>query len=382
MQPLAVGGAAVILWVGGLVLHSNVGAVVLLGTVAVLLTSRLHPALVPWVHPSEERGVVAIAPSGDWSWNGAIIARRSRIRQALVVPPTGDEAALLRVELLGADALEFRVRLAEARRFLEAAQLDATSSVATFAVASRAETNAVSCWILRGAPVAFLAMGFLFGSVEIGLLTLPAIAVLVIAFGIPTRVRVGADAVEWRWLFWRTRVGYRDLRAARYGDGEIVLERRDGARVVLRSGTDREHVAMHRRLRERLERALGAQHRTNGAQAFDLATLDRHGAPVEEWLGRLRALGAASTQDYRAAPPDPSAMFEVVHDTTASPARRAAALVATGDALDDDRRARIAASARAMLDTDLRAAFEAVLSSDDAALRRAMAALTREGVID
>ncbi len=377
VHPIGPAAAAVILLIASWGLESNVATAIALGTLVALLLSRLYPSLLPWVHRSEQRGVLAIAPSGDWSWNGALFAKRSNVRQALVSPPIGDSPALLLVEVWGGEVVEFEVRLGEARRFLEAARLDAIHSVATFTIASRADTNWIFTWMLRVAPVAFLIGGAVFSSVEIGLLSVPAIVLLVVSHAIPTRVRVGADAIEWRWLLFRTRIAYRDLRATKYGEGVIAFDKRDGARVVLRSGTSGKHLEVHHRLRERIERAVRAHDRALDAPQFDIVMLDRHGDSVGDWIERLRALGAPSTADYRAAPIDRSAIVATVHDTAASPARRAAALVVVADALDEEERERLAAAAGGVLDTDLRAAIGAALAADDAALRRAMDALTR-----
>jgi len=378
VHPSGPAAAAVLLLILGGMLNSTVCVVGAMLVIVALGASRISPSLIPWIYPTHERGRLRIDSARDWLWNDGAIATSKRVTQAIVVPPVGDVPPILRVELRSGDCLEFEVALGEGRRFLEHARLDPTHSVATFMVASTAETNAWIAWSLVAAPFVFLGLAIRFENGALAIAAPVALLVLIVAFAVRTRVRVGADAIEWRWLLVRRRVAYRELATQRYGEGVIVFKRRSGKRSILRTGTNERNTAVHRRIVERLDRALMAHGRAVDAPKFDLATLDRQGESVESWIERLRALGSVSTTDYRAAPVDPAALLAIVDDVNVVPARRAAALIVGESALTHEARGALSARAKGMLNAELRAAIEAVLTADDRALRRAMDALMRE----
>jgi len=99
IHPIGPAAAAVVLIIAAAKFDSTLGGMIGLFAFIAVVISRLSPSILPWLHPREERGVVATTSSGDWTWNGAVVAKRGKARQAVVAPPTGNAPAPLRVVL-------------------------------------------------------------------------------------------------------------------------------------------------------------------------------------------------------------------------------------------------------------------------------------------
>lgn len=206
-------------------------------------------------------------------------------------------------------------------------------------------------------------------------------------------VVVGDDGVRIRGVGRRAFVRYADIARVEDDGKGVVLVRRNGRSVSLRTwchgmralGTPG-HTDEARARAERDRDALGAAIRARmaghdaGLAASKLALLDRKGRPVEQWRGDLvRLVGGGS--DYRRVAFDQAELAAVLDDGTATAERRigAALALAASDREAAAPRLRVAASASA--NDRLRIALEKVGDGalDDADVELAVVAESEQG---
>src|SRR5262249_31956734 len=154
------------------------------------------------------------------------------------------------------------------------------------------------------------------------------IGVIVVLDFIPTRLRVGADGVELRWLWLRRLLAYRDMASVtRYEKGKLgkrghqtglCFEMRSGeVRVPFRSDEGGEGAVLEERIREAMPPFYAAD------PSADPARLRRGKRTLREWVTALRALGAGANASHRTAPFPRERLFRIVEDPSADPTDRA-----------------------------------------------------------
>jgi hypothetical protein len=291
---------------------------------------------------------------------------REQIEAGFVSPGTFPKLILRRrgllpqIELTAAD-------VTEARAVLRALGLDASQSVASFHVQSKALTEPSLVY-----PIA-IALGVVFALLRQGMgsAALQASALLAglagaFLFLSRTHVDVGADGVSVTWLGRSRFVGYDQIACVtsfERGSGRsqrngIVLTLKDQGelRVGVAGGgiTEGCNTLL---LEERIQQSLEA-FRKGGAEA-DAALLRRGGRDIAAWIIALRSLGAGANADMRTAPMPRERLFRIVEDPSSAPPDRAAAAIALAPDLDDEGRARLRGAASATAGSRLRIAIEA-----------------------
>jgi len=320
---------------------------------------------------------------------GARLIPRSRIRAGFVLPGRGrSPRVLLRLRLGLPVELQMGNR-EEARALLRALGLDVSQRVADFRLLSRARADPLGAF---GLSMGFMVLGVVLAtavsSIARGLgpafLVVPAL-LLAAMMVVPTRLRVGADGLEIRWMGTHRFERYDDIaRVVRYEKG-FGRSRVIGLEVSLRSGQtlrlpvqdrswDSDQIGLvEERIREARE-GLRA-----GDTVSDAARLERGTRGMKDWVAELQAIGAGANVTLRTAPLPKDRLLRVVEDASLRSASRAAAAVALVADLDDDARARLRVVAESTAEPLLRVALErAAGGASEAELEEVLAEVSRE----
>lgn len=325
---------------------------------------------------------------------GARYFPRSEITTGHLIP--GRDGAPPRVVIGRRRRLAVTVEVSgndEGRAILRALGLGASQSVAKFKalsplIAKRPYLGMVAS-LLINLPLQLFGRMILHseGPVLVWVLLLLGSLLLSMLLMMQTRVLVGADGIELRWLWQKRFLAFREIaRVVTYENG-WALSKSSGVKVVLESGESVRLAIINQRklhdnalmLRERIDEARSA-YRAGGTETA-AALLGRERRGVAQWITSLRALGAGANADMRTAPIPRERLFRVVEDPALDPTSRAAAAVALGTELDDDGRARLRAAAKATVEPKLRFAIEKAADAsavEDGAIEAALAELEAE----
>jgi hypothetical protein len=353
---------------------------IVLGGVATLYAWRKN--FSPVMQPVDTRA--------DWTGvrlGGALVAR-SKIRAGFIKPTAGAPRVLLQRTF--GPSIELEVSRGEdGRALLMALGLDVSQTVANFRTPSRVLTARWFAPLLLGgfAGIVALSMALRGPAAFVGFFLAVAWMMCFVALtAIPSRLRVGADGVDIRWLHTRRFLAHGDIvGVVRFekGWGNSKLE---GLRVTLRSGEevqipirrgqfDDDQLAI---IGERILEGKEALER--GDIAVDAALLERGDRPLRDWVASLRAIGTEANATLRTAPVPRDRLMHIVEDPKQAPAARAAAAVALGGALDAEGRVRLRLAAEATAAPKLRVAIERVANGEkDAEIEEALAEIDGEG---
>ena len=328
---------------------------------------------------------------------GRHFVRRTQIRAGFVKPLAGAAPSVL-LERTSALPIELRAASLEvARALLRALGLDVSQTVAEFRTLSRMLANPPRGRIfgLLFAPFVLGVVLFDLGSSHLGLalfaLFFPLMFGFVLLSSVATRVRVGVDGIETRWLLTRRFLAYGEISSVgRYERdlGNLGKSKIAGLRLELVSGEDvwlpirrgtwdRDQIPLiEERIREAIEGFRGDD------VSVEAALLARGDRAVGAWVAELRSIGAGANATLRTAPVPHERLMRIALDPSQSPSARAAAAVALGRELDDDGRERLRMASEATVLQKLRVAIEKAASGqDDAAMEEALSevALASEG---
>jgi len=214
-----------------------------------------------------------------------------------------------------------------------------------------------------------------------------AMLTVVVLSNTSTRLRIGRDAIETRWL-WRRR-SHRITELLRLEvmprtwvhPHRVRVHRKNGVPFELPiSQRPRAHPAGFEEVSRVVERIEAAMHAAGRATDARFGEWNRSRAVLapEDWLSALR-LG---DREYREAamPFDPSTLLEVLDDVHAPLEDRAAAAVALGARADVALNIRLLERTRSTALPELVKVIEAVRAGDDAALHRALKRVPRARV--
>ena len=301
----------------------------------------------------------------------------SSIKRALVVPTK--ELDFVRLARRGRPDVDLAFEFVwQSDAFLRAVGLDPARRAADFFLQSPARRT----W---GGFLAFAALLVTSFSV-IALAQSPwALASLlaVAAIFAPCRVRVGADGVERRWLFFRRMIRVASIRDVTVHAQPVVPTSRnlvhrvdlhlvDASTFSLCSGSEQTAAIVAERVR-----AVRRAHRGSPDQGIDLVNaLSRGTRTAGEWLAHLRALtrdGADAGARYRSAAIERTDLVRVAEDAALAAPVRLAAAVALAVDVDETERKRIADLAVASADPHVRDGMTRIAeAADDAAIEEAL----------
>jgi hypothetical protein len=316
---------------------------------------------------------------------------RAQIRAGFVMPGTGAPRVHLRRR--GRFPIELQTgSVDEARAMLRAMGLDASQTVAEFRTLSRALAKRrylVGLGLLIGAF--FSGFGSALGTIAShSAMGASAFLVPILPFVVimvwPSRLRIGADGFELRWLWTRRFVRYDEVLGFSRFEKGLGNSRTVGIAITLRSGEEvlvpiqrsnwnnnAECVLIEERLREAKEGFRA------GDVAADAAMLQRGQRDVRDWVAALRAIGTGANATLRTAPVPHDRLLRIVEDPSQDAAARAAAAVALGADLDEPGRARLRVAAEAIAAPKLRVAIEkAAERADDAEIEAALSEIDAE----
>ncbi len=299
---------------------------------------------------------------------------RSALRDGMVVPRSNAPPLVrFRSRRLFSLPIEIEVESeAEGRRLLRAMGLDASQSVATFRLPSRA---LASKWF-RFVPFAFIPLFMGFGAMSANghlnavLSVVPFLMLAyVLALLVPSKVHVGADGVLVTWMRTKRFIPHAAIAELTEYESGWGNSRLLGVDIRLASGeVVRVPVASRKwaanapaTLRARIEEAREA-HRNGGVLNEAAVVLGREGRSVVEWIAALRSVGAGTNATHRIAPVNPDRLWSIVEDPSTDARSRAAAAVALSTSTDDEGRMRLRAAAVATAAPKLRVALETLAS--------------------
>lgn len=339
--------------------------------------------------PVARRGRLDVGKEGI-ELDGAMIATRASMTEGFVARAGSDWHVHVErrwprpTVLLGASSEK------DAKELLEHLELDASRTVASFKLESRAARG----WV--AAIAAFLVVAAFFGAGLIDasgpsnpadglpallrLSTVGIIALYALFVAVPRRLVIGADGLLLSWLGWRKFVSFEGV----YTIGPVMagssivgaaLMGRYGPSEVLRM---RGRMVEELRARdvERMQQRLGDAFAEYKKRARDAAAAipERGVRPVADWVRALRALGHGANADHRTAPVEPEALLRVIEDPSAKPEKRAGAAIAYA-ARGEDARKRLRIAAESTASPEIRAVFE--LAAEEADEAPVAAALDR-----
>lgn len=297
---------------------------------------------------------------------GQLLVGREDIVQAVVVPV--DEESRQCVVEITRRGFKPRLRLLapsvpHAREALHALELDAGRSVAELWCTSR--------WLAVPLPVrlfaevaALVALVWIAAATSQPMLVLAAVALRVVGYAVPTRIRVGADGIWQSWLGIRRFYAFSRVADVRWYEEEcmgtrtsgVELELTDGKRVCLPAARAAWNKSEAPKLLERVEEAFEAYRAAR--KSGELSCLLRDKRTFVEWVHALRAVGSGANVDLRTPPVPADRLLDVVEDSGATPLARASAAVAISSAVSPSERARIRVAAKAAAAPGLRRALE------------------------
>jgi len=269
-----------------------------------------------------------------------------------------------------------------ARDLLRALGFDASQTTATYRLRSLALVR------YRWAPLLLIPLIMLATALHVpaAALVLPVTLLLILPLFLVTgKLVVGVDGVLVRWLWIREFIASRDI--VRVGQFDLGSRRNNVRGVELTTakrtirlpvssawqGTD-DTTVIARRIEDARALAASAAHVGDDALLFS-----RGDAPMRDWIGRLRALGAGATATLRTAAVPPEHLWRVADDPSQPAMKRAAAAVALAPSLDATGRVRLAEIARATAAPKLRVALErAAEDAPDDSLEAALQEIERE----
>jgi hypothetical protein len=288
--------------------------------------------------------------------------------------------------------LEVRVKsAAEGRELLKALGLDVAQRVAPFFAASPTG-GARGLAIAAGGTAAFsLALMYLLPSwgwrsvlmddiATIARSVLPVLVMLAwsVLSTIPTRVTVGADGLEVRWLRRRRFVPYRSILRVVPAFGQLRVVLADGTTLRLRGQrrsftpqTRPEHRAMVDRMGAAIDEHLAASRVQEAVAQLPAPREDGAG-----WLRELEAVQVGIEGGYRRAIVSDEVLWRVVEDASIDEKTRAGAAVALRKVLGDEGRARLRVVAEATASPRLRVALEAASGNEEGAIAQSLDDLT------
>ncbi|MBK9258986.1 MAG: hypothetical protein IPM54_04045 [Polyangiaceae bacterium] len=345
--------------------------------------------------PREVEDAVSVSKEGV-RFGQTLALPRERIEAGFVVPRPG-KRPIVRIEKKGIGLpTEIRVENEdEGREVLRELGLDASQTIASFALPSRIHARIRTQNIFAGIFIIAFALLFLiilitgskFNTVG-PFLGVPGFAFLLFALFTRTHLRVGADGVALRWFGRERFIPYDEVAAIEpYEEQRTQWRHWAGVHLKLRSG---EVITLPiasvgdvggprtRLVTRRLQEALADHQR--GARASAEARLARGERPMLAWVRELRQAGSGAAANHRVAPVPTDRLLELAEDPRADPVTRASAAVALGAAAEsDDIRDRLRVAARATAAPRLRIAIErAALVDDEAQLAEALAEVEAE----
>jgi hypothetical protein len=291
--------------------------------------------------------------------------------------------------------LEVHVRDAEeGRALLRVLGLDVAQRVAPFFAASPvggargfavALGGTAAFWmvLLYALPSYGWSSSFLDDIATITRSLAPVLALLTWAVlsTLPTRVTVGADGLDVRWLRRRRFIPYRSILRVVPAFGQVRVVLADGTTLRLRGQrrsftpqTRSEHRAMVDRLGTAIEEHVAASRVQEAVAQLPAPAQDGAG-----WLRELDAVQVGVEGSYRRAVVSDDALWRVVEDASLDEKTRAGAAVALRKMLDDEGRQRLRVVAEATASPRLRVAFEAASGSEEEAIAQSLEELTTGG---
>jgi len=315
------------------------------------------------------------------------VAKESIVDGLLAPQPTGEPRVVLRRRGVLPDVV-MRVPSVDAGlSLLHALGVDASQRRTRFRVASPLMNHQVKFGL--GLMATFILSGALIARTALALRTplvamLPVVALFVMGY-MPSRLEVGADGL---WLSWLGRRRFiplsRILRVEEYVTGRTPFRKPYvGIRLAIRGAEpvdlpvaqkmwDGGRAAM---IVERVREALAS--RQHAGPPVDTALLRRDSRAMKDWMAALRAMGAG-TDSFRTTAFGPERLLRVVEDPTADATVRAAAAVAVGAQLDDERRARLRVVAGSVASPKVRVVIErAAEGAPDDEVEAALAEVAR-----
>jgi hypothetical protein len=378
-----------------------------LGAAIVALRLPTGPALVAWLSAgallplawlwlrrsiskaAEVRGVFSVDHELV-RFDGATIATRDELSQGWLLPATDKSPARLRLERRGRPPVvlsfddEAAARDALTRLGLDAdrATVEASFRRGARGVAPVSSAHGLVAWALSLSCARLAAVG-----PEWAALAVPAIALAVFGTSASiaeTRVRVGTDGLDIRWLWWRRFVPMarvvRASRALRLAGGtasvSVLLELTEGEHVVLPvGGIEREPEAL-----AFVARVLEARRAFDSLRRdADCDSVRRRGRSPTAWLAHLRTVAAGADVDPRTAPTSRETLLSVVEDPASRPALRVGAAIALSASATPSERRRIRVAGRSSAVSAVSFALSRIADpeADDAELARVLVAAER-----
>lgn len=310
---------------------------------------------------------------------------RAGITRALYVPRSIGDVPLVRVERRRRSAVEIVVRdESEAQRILAALGRDVSRARVSFG----AWSPLFGSWVRYLIVPVMIAAALLSGMVMSRAPSPPyplfaAMALMALAFGVPSRVEVGADGVLVRWFGTRRFIPAAKIAYSERYESGFGRNRHVGVRIHLDGGDAYSVVVGGARwaeddaeaLAERIDEVVTAHRKSVVASA---EALTRRGRPVREWIRALRSIGVGAEANFRRAELDRELLWQVYESPTTTPDERAAAAVALAAQATPETSQRIRVTAEALAEPTLRAAITAAAGDDDEALSNALRTLDEQ----
>jgi hypothetical protein len=341
---------------------------------------------------ARSKGAVSADASGVYQGSTRLLAR-SDVAYGFVEPTPGGA----RVKLLDAThGLRFEVRVkdaAQGREMLHAMGLDVDQKVAPFFAASpvgglrgfgAAAGATMLLWLLLQFVLPANHSGSALADDIATLARLLSPVLLMLAWAglstVPTRVNVGADGVEVRWLRRKRFVPYRAIARVVPAFGQLRVVLTEGTTLRLR-GQRRSFTpqtrADHRAMVDRLGTAIDS----HLAQARVQEAVAQLPAPRQDgagWLRELDTVQVGADLGYRRAGVSDEVLWRVVEDASLDEKTRAGAAVVLRKVLGDEGRARLRLVAEAVASPKLRVALEAASGTDEAPIQESLEELVAD----
>jgi hypothetical protein len=188
---------------------------------------------------------------------------------------------------------------------------------------------------------------------------------------VPQWIRVGRDAIAFRWLGRDRVISYRDVERLEreetqqgrfHGRSWLVL--RDGTRLRLAPTPGKAGIGVALAIERAIEERLAAFRSRAPIEAP--ADLARAGRDDAAWLARLKEIAGAE-EGFRAGSLDRDRLLEIVESPIADPTERAAAARVLRPAMSDGERDRVRVAAADTCHPKVRIALEEIAEAEDEA---------------